>query len=64
MVRIVVLGAGEVGYHVASRLIRERHDVVIIDHSSELVERVKEELDVLAFRGHAASPQEIGRAHV
>jgi trk system potassium uptake protein TrkA len=63
-VRIIVLGAGEVGYHVASRLIREQHDVVVIDHSPELIERVKEELDVLAFRGHAASPQVLEDAEI
>ena len=62
--RIVVLGAGEVGYHVASRLIREQHDVVVIDNSSELIERVKDELDVLAFRGHAASPQVLEDAEI
>ena len=62
--RIIVLGAGEVGYHVASRLIREQHDVVVIDHSPELIERVKEELDVLAFRGHAASPQVLEDAEI
>ena len=62
--RVVVLGAGEVGYHVARRLIREQHDVVIIDRSAELIDHVREELDVLAVRGHAASPQVLEDAEI
>jgi len=47
-VRVIITGAGEVGYHIASRLSREQHDVVVVDHSLELIGRVQEELDVLA----------------
>jgi predicted dinucleotide-binding enzyme len=28
--RILIIGAGEVGYHIATRLVRERHDVVVV----------------------------------
>ncbi len=62
--RIVIIGAGEVGYHIASRLIRERHDIVVIDQSAELVERVQEELDVMAYRGHGASPSTLEEAGI
>ncbi len=53
--RLVIVGAGEVGYHIASRLSRERHDVTVIDQSQELIEQLQEELDVLACRGHGAN---------
>lgn len=53
--RLVIIGAGVVGYHIASRLSRERHDVTVIDQSQELIEQIQEELDVLAFRGHGAN---------
>lgn len=62
--RIIIIGAGEVGYHIASRLIREQHDVVVVDQSAELSERVQEELDVMAFRGHGASPSTLEGAGV
>jgi trk system potassium uptake protein TrkA len=55
-VRIIIIGAGEVGYHIASRLSREQHDVVVVDHSLELIGRVQEELDVLAYHGHGSNP--------
>lgn len=62
--RIIIIGAGEVGYHIASRLIRERHDIVVVDQSAELIERVQEELDVMAFRGHGASPTTLESAGI
>jgi trk system potassium uptake protein TrkA len=31
--RIIIVGAGEVGYHLAEVLSQEKHDIVIIDNS-------------------------------
>ncbi|MEE9147262.1 MAG: Trk system potassium transporter TrkA [Candidatus Tectomicrobia bacterium] len=62
--RLVIVGAGEVGYHIASRLSREKHDIVIVDQADELVERVKEELDVMAYQGHGATPAILERAGI
>ena len=39
--RILIIGAGEVGYHIASRLVRERHDVVVVDDVPEVIDRVR-----------------------
>jgi trk system potassium uptake protein TrkA len=63
-VRIIIIGAGEVGYHIASRLVREQHDIVVVDQSAEMSERVQEELDVMAFRGHGASPSTLEGAGI
>ena len=54
--RTIVVGAGEVGYHIAKRLVQEGHDVVIIEENTAVKERVEKELDVLAIQGHGASP--------
>lgn len=62
--RVLIIGAGEVGYHIASRLVRERHDVVVVDQSAALVERVQEELDVMAYRGHGAHPATLEQAGI
>lgn len=62
--RVLIIGAGEVGYHVASRLVRESHDVVVIDQSTALIEQVKEELDVLAYPGHGANPATLEEAGI
>lgn len=52
--RFVVMGAGEVGFHLARSLSQEDHDVVVVDLDPVRVERVGEELDVLAVQGNGA----------
>jgi trk system potassium uptake protein TrkA len=49
-VRTIVVGAGEVGYHIAKRLVQEGHDVVIIEENAAIKERVEKELDVLVVQ--------------
>ncbi|MGQ9655946.1 MAG: NAD-binding protein, partial [Thermodesulfobacteriota bacterium] len=43
---IIIIGAGEVGYNVASRLSRERKDIVVIDKDEQKVQKVADTLDV------------------
>lgn len=52
---IIIIGAGEVGYHLASRLSKENQDVVIIDRDLEKVRRVQNTLDVQAIHGSGSS---------
>ena len=62
--RTIVVGAGEVGYHIAKRLVQEGHDVVIIEENTAMKERVEKELDVLAIQGNGASPATLEEAGV
>jgi trk system potassium uptake protein TrkA len=62
--RIIVVGAGEVGYHLALRLSEERHDVVVIERDPELVGRVQAQLDVLVVEGNGASLDALEKAGV
>ncbi|MGH7544185.1 MAG: Trk system potassium transporter TrkA [Gemmatimonadota bacterium] len=62
--RIIVVGAGEVGYHLAMRLSEERHDVVVIERDPELVGRVQAMLDVLVVEGNGASLDALEKAGV
>lgn len=62
--RILIIGAGEVGYHIANRLVRERHDIVVVDDAPEVITRVREELDVMVCEGHGASPGTLERAEI
>ncbi|MDH3369390.1 MAG: NAD-binding protein, partial [Gemmatimonadota bacterium] len=43
---VVVVGAGEVGYHVADRLVGLQHDVVVVDVEPRRLEYVANHLDV------------------
>jgi trk system potassium uptake protein len=54
-VRILIVGAGEVGYHLAQRLSDEGQDVVLIESNPDRAEYVAEQLDVLTITGNGAS---------
>jgi trk system potassium uptake protein TrkA len=60
--KIIICGAGQVGYHIARQLSAERHDVAIVDQSPDLVRRVGDSLDVQAFVGFASHPDVLERA--
>lgn len=53
--KIVILGAGTLGTFLVSTLCRDNHDVVIIDKSSDTIQRLKDKLDVMALTGDGAS---------
>ena len=54
--KIVIVGAGEVGFHIANRLALENKDVVVIDASSEALRRLSENIDVQTIIGSGSSP--------
>src|SRR3954469_5872788 len=62
--RVVVVGAGEVGFNTALMLSREEHDVVLIEQNEALVERATEQLDALTIHGNGASPKLLAEAGV
>ncbi len=53
--KIVIVGAGEVGFFLAQRLSHERHDLVLIDTDEEKCAKAQEELDVFVVHGDASS---------
>ncbi|MBN1591849.1 MAG: NAD-binding protein [Candidatus Coatesbacteria bacterium] len=54
--KVVIVGAGEVGFHIASRLAYEHKDVVVIDIDPEAIRRVSDNIDVQAIIGSGSSP--------
>lgn len=54
--KIIIIGAGEVGFHIASRLAVENKDVVVIDNNSDAIRRVSDSLDVQVMEGSGSSP--------
>ncbi len=53
--KIVIVGAGEVGFYLAKRLSQEKHDLVIIDVDPEKCASAQEALDVSVVEGNASS---------
>ena len=62
--KVVIVGAGEVGFHVAGRFAREKKDVVVIDTDPAAVRRVLDSLDVQAIQGSGSSPRVLAEAGV
>lgn len=62
--RIVIIGAGEVGFHVAKALSQEDFDITVIDSDPEKCRRASEHLDVLVVQGNGASPKNLVEANV
>ena len=54
---IIIAGAGAVGSHIASLLIEARHEVAIIEQSSEILDNVRHQLEVNTIIGNAATPR-------
>jgi len=63
-VRIIIIGAGEVGYYIASRLTAEDKDVVIIDKDPRVLERIADRLDVETVHGSGSSPKVLEQAGI
>ena len=62
--RIIVIGAGEVGYHIAERLSHETHEIVVIERNPEVCRRVQENLRVRAIEADGSSPRALEEAGV
>ncbi|MEX0844465.1 MAG: Trk system potassium transporter TrkA [Balneolaceae bacterium] len=62
--KIVVIGAGEIGYDLASVLSAEKHDVTVMDREKEPLSRVSDSLDVLTLEGNATSVKDLVKANV
>lgn len=54
--KVVIIGAGEVGFHIAGRLALENKDVVVIDRDAAALKRVAEAIDVQTICGSGSSP--------
>jgi trk system potassium uptake protein TrkA len=63
-VRIIVVGAGEVGTYVADRLSTQGHDVTIIEVSGERCRNLPSELDVQIVHGSGTNPDVLDEAGV
>ena len=62
--KIIIIGAGEIGYDLASVLSKEKHDVIVLDRDKSCLEKVTENLDVLCHEGNATSAKDLVEAGV
>lgn len=55
--KIVIVGAGKVGYTLAQRLTNDGHDVIVIEKNDERRGIIEHNLDVMTVAGNGASPR-------
>ena len=62
--RIVIAGAGDVGFHLAELLAFENQDIVLIDENQEVLDYAATHLDVMTLHGDSASIEVLQQANV
>lgn len=60
--RVIVSGAGQVGYGIAEKLSVEGIEVTVIDSDHALVQRVRDNLDARGVHGHGSHPDILAQA--
>ena len=60
--KVIVCGAGQVGFGIAERLAAEQNDVTVIDSSPVLIQTITDSLDVQGIVGHGSHPDILHRA--
>lgn len=62
--RVIICGAGRVGYGLATRLAVENNTVTIVDTSADLIRKITTDLDVRGVIGHGSHPDVLVRAGI
>jgi trk system potassium uptake protein TrkA len=62
--KVIIVGAGQVGFHIAKRLASENKDVVVIDRNPAVLQRILEYMDVQVLEGSGCSPMILREAGV
>lgn len=60
--KVIVCGAGQVGFNIARFLANEQNDVTVIDQSEELIRKIGESLDIKGITGFASHPDVLDAA--
>lgn len=60
--KVIICGAGQVGWQIANHLAGERNEVTIVDFNPELVRRATDTLDVRGIAGFASYPDVLEKA--
>jgi trk system potassium uptake protein TrkA len=60
--KIIILGAGQVGSSVAAALVSEANDITVVDSESQCLQALQDRLDLRTVMGHASNPEVLKRA--
>ena len=62
--KILILGAGQVGSTVAANLASEANDITLVDSDTMLLDSLRDRLDIQTVAGHASHPGVLTRAGI
>jgi trk system potassium uptake protein TrkA len=62
--KIIILGAGQVGTTVAQSLASEDNDITVVDQEQQLLKELQDRLDIRTVTGHASHPDILRRAGI
>ncbi len=60
--KIIILGAGQVGSSVAANLASEANDITVVDDNSAVLQDLQDRLDIRTITGHASHPDTLMQA--
>jgi trk system potassium uptake protein len=60
--KVIICGAGQVGFNLARYMATEHNDITVIDQSAELIQKINDNLDVQAITGFASQPDVLEQA--
>ncbi len=62
--KVLIVGAGQVGYFLSDRLSREGHEVTLVDRNEETIRHAQDRLNVLGVTGNGASAEVLEQAGI
>lgn len=62
--RIIIIGAGKVGSTLASQLVKEGHEVIVMDTNQERLDELQNRIDIMTICGNGASKEYLEEAEV
>ena len=60
--KIIILGAGQVGASVAQNLASEANDITVVDHRADILHDLQDRIDIRTVTGPASHPEILTRA--
>ena len=60
--KIIILGAGQVGGTLAANLASEHNDITVVDHDQDRLKELQDRLDIATVPGSASHPDVLARA--
>ncbi len=61
---ILIIGAGEVGFHLAKRLSAEKHNITILEKDPQRAHHAEEQLDAMVLVGSGSSFRDLQKARI